>query len=593
MIKIYAYGCLPPVQGLDVIEDQLRRAHRYRNRLCEIERARREAVAAIQAQHDTLGPVIAQITELEAAVEDKIARVRELRSGGREAVEPYRTERLALSEEIRDAKARLKELRAQRRAEKERLRGDEALKALYRAADTTANDARKVARKSDEAPYWGTYLQIEEIADKWRKTMDPPRFERFDGSGKIAVQIQGGLTVAELLSGEDTRIRIMPATARVRRDGTTAPVRDTYRTVAIRGASDEAGRPVWVTLPMVMHRPLPEDAKIKWAWVLRRKEGVRYRYGVQFVVETETMTAAPARSGTVAVDVGSRERDGEVSVCTWLGSDGQRGTFVLPTHRLSSPSSHGKGRRKRVPCDMGKVNDLQGIRDKHLDEVKAAIVGAREGAPEWYRERTKSAHQWRSPGRVGALYRDMMREPTTSGMQVTEAIKAYLDHDRHLLDWQVNERRRHLARRKDAYRALAARLASQYETLVVSDRDYTRAEPSPEEGAPRDGRQTRRELRMAAPGELREALMAAFKARGGRAIKLDVDGDTAHAVALPVCERLLASAAVMPAQADPLAGGEASDLAPMRKLPRRRRLGTAPTVDPLAHEDVAPRSYSG
>lgn len=44
LTKVYKYGLLPPTTGAEVVNDQLWKAHRYKNKLIEIERERRESV---------------------------------------------------------------------------------------------------------------------------------------------------------------------------------------------------------------------------------------------------------------------------------------------------------------------------------------------------------------------------------------------------------------------------------------------------------------------------------------------------------------------------------------------------------------------
>lgn len=453
----------------------------------------------------------------------------------------------------------------------------------YRAVDAKANAAIKAVRNSADAPYWDTYLAIEKIAEQWRKEVEAPRFTRFDGSGRCVVQLSGGLTVAEALSGTDTRLRILPATPRIRHDGSTAPIRDEYRTVKLRVTSDEAGKPVWVTLPFVMHRPLPEDGLIKWAWVLRRREGMRYHYDLQITIEAESWRAPQATgNGTVAVDIGTRDMTDGLRVALWLDSEGRSGEVTAQKLRLSSPTSRGAGRRKVVPIDDDKVESLHSIRDRHLDTVKLLIISLREGASEWYRERTQHAHQWRAPGRVAALLRDWIKQGETWDFARgwgALGIATYLAQDRHLLDWETNQRRRSLARRQNAYRIFAAQLASTYDTIVIAARDYRREAPPPEEGIPSQGRVSRSYMREAAPGELRAAIVAAAKARGVRLIEVPLEGDTVWALDQRVCTRLLTSAATPSSEAQ---------FAKRARRPQGRRIGTAARIDPLAGVDITP-----
>ena len=594
--KIYTYGCRPPVDGAEVLADQLRRAHAYRNGLVEIERRRREGIAATQAQHDTLGPLLTMIDHLETAVGEGRSEMRLLRSGGKKEQAARKDERLALAEKIREHLVDLGCLRWFRAWHKRVLKDDADLKASYEAVGNAAYVEAKALRNGEAAPYWGTYLVVDKSAEDWRVSADAPKFLRYDGSGRVAVQLQGGLTVAEALSGQDTRLRILPATPRVKKDGSLAPVRDTYRTVKIRVGSN--GRaPVWATLPFVMHRPLPEDGVIKWAWVICRRVGVRYRYDLQITVEAPSFASPGRGEGAVAIDIGTRDLPGdELRAAIWLDSKGSQDDVRLPTTRLSSPASHGKGRRRIVPCDLGKCEDLRGIRDKNLDAVKVQIAEARARAPEWFRERTKSVAQWRSPARAVTLRR-AMREGSSAfkDKPAHEAwddevlggtLDAYLKQDRHLLDWETRERSRHLNRRRDQYRVFAARMTNTYSTIVIAKRDYRRSEKLAEDGPSSDGHSGRVLMRNASPGELCAEIKRAAKARGVRVVEVEIEGDTAWALDSKVCERLLASGEVLQKDAEALAAAGVPKNEGSRKVPSRRRLGTAEHQDPLAGQDV-------
>lgn len=587
-VVVYSYGCLPPTEGAEHVEDQLRKAHRYRNSLCEIERARREGIAAVQRDHDSLGPLLAAIESTETTIAEAKVDARLTHAGGRRERDAAAPERAALSEMIAAAQGDLSVLRMLRGWAKTALRDDEGIKAAYRAVDDRAREAIKAARNSDDAPFWGTYLKIEEVAQKWRASADPPRFERYDGSGKLAVQIQGGLTAAEALSGTDTRLRISTGRAHPR-PGTGGERTD--GTVSIRVSSN--GRaPVWATFPVVTHRPLPADGKITWAWILRRREGLRYRYSLQLTVESESARRAPTGRGTIAVDIGCREQQPTsiARVATWLDSAGARGDIVPPTQRLSSRKSRGKGRRKLVPSGLDKAESLRGIRDRNLDECKARLAAYRQTTiemPPELRERLQHVHIWRSPARVGALYRDWTRH--AGDAETYARLGAWLKQDRHLLDWETRERGAFYGARRERYRVFATEVARKYATIVVAKRVYLREERPPEESPSTVGHAGRALLREAAPSELRDAIKAACAKYGTRYLEVPLEGDTAWAVDWKICERLLASAEVASAPADPLAAASTSNNRGSRTPSRRRRLGTAPTVDPLAKQDVSPR----
>jgi hypothetical protein len=586
---IYTYGCLPPIDGLGAIDAELRRAHRYRNGLVEIERRRRERIKDVQVQHDRLGPLLVGIDH----VETQIAAWRQEAKGKRSGV-GKRADVSPLRAKITEWRCDLAVLRWLRGWQKAVLKGDATLKAGYGAAQNQSYAEVRALRNGDESPYWGTYLIVEKAAEAWKRNPDAPRYLPYRGEGRLAVQLQKGLPVADLLAGTDMRLRILPGTSRARRDGSLRPFKDTFRTVKLRIGSN--GRaPLWVTLPMVMHRPPPEDGLVKWAWLRRTRVGVRFRYELQVIVESEAFAPpAPSDPGeaplTVAVDIGTRDLpSGDLRVAYWVDSQGKEGEILLPRTRLSSPASHGHGRRRVVPDDLGKVEDLRAIRDKHLDDIKVQLAAHRRVAitAEWFQERTSHVDKWRSPARVGALYRDWQRHEGDE--EIHAALGEYLRRDRHLYDWEVHERRRHVARRDDLYRRLAADFCGRYQTIVIAGRDYRREELPPEEAVSTTGHENRTLMRSAAPGKLVAAIKQAAAKRGAAIVQIEIEGDTSWALDRKVCARLLASVEVMPDGGRLLAQSiHAPPLPKSAQGPRRRRLGTAERVDPLANEDVSP-----
>jgi hypothetical protein len=636
--RIYSYGCLAPVGGLGVIDEQLYRAHRYRNELVDIEARHREGIARVQRDHEQLGPLLDAIHMAETHVAEGRRQIRALDTGGTADRARSKPERDAVAEMVEAAKGDLAVLRTLRALAKALLTvHDKSPYELVREAwVTSAKDPTcygsphltayvrpwqrigqavhaamtghpgerlecEYAIVSDTRDYEirqaraasglssGTYLQVEAAMEASIARNGKPRKLRYDGSGRLAVQLTGGgMTRIELESGEDPRLALLPATPTVSRGGSRvqAKVPANARTVRIRVAPGKQT----ALLPVLIDRPIPDDARITWAWMLRRRHGVRYRYHLQLVMTAESW-APPRRAdrGVLAIDIGARDLpDGRTRVAYWLDGDGRRGEVTNQLTRLSSPTHHSN--RRVVPDALDKVRDLQAIRSRHLDQIKEQLTLCRKASPSLppeMQERMTAVHAWRSPARIALLLRHWVRHEGDG--QIREAITAYLDHDRHLLDWQVNEQRRHDARARARYDEFAAWAATSYSTIVIADRSYVRETQVPEEGLSTQGHESRVIMRHAAPGELKERVRRAATKYGSRVVTIALDGDTAWALDWKVCERLLASADVLRGQAHPIAGARTETAGKTRKVGKRRRLGTEERVDPLAAQDVSSR----
>ena len=140
-MRAYVYGARAPTENAELVREQIFKAHRYKNKLVEIELARRAARGTVLKPH------------IDARAEQyRVAR---------ERGENLKLPKLELSE-----------------AEQKSLdNADEASRAAVRAA------------RAECGVYWGTYLTVEDAAGKQREGRHPPRFKRYNGTGAIAVQL--------------------------------------------------------------------------------------------------------------------------------------------------------------------------------------------------------------------------------------------------------------------------------------------------------------------------------------------------------------------------------------------------------------------
>ena len=386
-MRTYSYGAKAPRENADLVERQLIAAHRYANRLVEIERERRVAWAA---------------------AEDEPAQ---------------------------------------------KVANDDAAEAIRRA------------RAWCDGLYWGTKQIVEDAAQRSRRSGREATFARWDGTGTIAVQIQWqatrhtGLTVDELLAGTDRRARLVGA--------------GRHRLLSLRiGSTGETGRdPLWATFPIVYHRDLPPEARIKWVCVVCRRVGTHFKWSAQFVLDglPEITLPAPTR-GTLAVDVGWRRLDGNSRVAVWVDDAGQKGELYLPAD---------------LPTRWAKVEDLRSIRDKNFNGALAALREWRGEAtvPDWFRQATTHLHAWRATARLAALSVRWRTQRFAGDDAAFVALELWRRQDKHLLEWESHQRENVMRARREAYR-LFARFAATYRRVVVERldlRDFAELPDGPED----------------------------------------------------------------------------------------------------------------
>jgi hypothetical protein len=562
---VYRYGLLAPIEGAKIVEHQMRAAHDLRNDLTRIECGRREAIRAstCAADVEALEREVATLRKAEAEATRAIKATR--------ATTRSRSDTAGMRKALIDARAATKEARGRLFA----ARADARDVAAIERINTMATELRKHAYRllqQERDINWGARWLAESATDAARNNLPhlydidgitplDPRFRRWNGEGQITVQLMGdsgeedikGLSVAEILDGGDTRLRIMrntplaprresPARTRWREgwrwkyvrqtDGTTTRVRIEDPSLVARADRSRAGGtedlctlwirvgsegnlPVWAQFPMQMHRPLPPRAVIKRATVSRRMRGPRAEWSVEITLDT---SLSPRRescgTGTVAANLGWRAVDDGLRVATWVAGNGERGEIVL-THSVIGA--------------IRKPEDLRETRDRAFNTERDRLVAwlakprpLGSPRPAWLEEAAKTLADWRSEARLTALWRRWCAARFDGDVEGFEPLAAWRYHDHHLWCWETSQRVSSLRYRREVYRCAAAALARRFETLIVEDTDYrpiarrTRMESDQPDIA--DARSNRY---LAAPGDLRMILEHAFRVRGGYAERVD------------------------------------------------------------------------
>jgi hypothetical protein len=249
---VYAFHCRVAEHSLKAVVDQQWAAHRYRNRLVEIERERRLTVEAMMRE---VAPDLLtsdqQITECKALLDQLYEQAMAERKASRKRV---------LSP---DLAARIK-----------------AAKLAFKVLITTTKDRRKAVFESDDfkqrqdvieeahhrtlreargscGAYWGSYLCVEASMQDARKGA-PPEFQRWDGQQLLGVQFQKGASPAEIgVYHDDGDTRAQVDMDYKHPEGHRNP----WRKARIRIGSN--GRmPIWADLLIKPHRPIPADCRI-------------------------------------------------------------------------------------------------------------------------------------------------------------------------------------------------------------------------------------------------------------------------------------------------------------------------------------------
>lgn len=529
----------------DLLE-QFHLAHQLRNALVQIEHEHEQAKADLWGRY----PRVATMQELaeaaDTAVQDLLARAkkehsedrttktrpdtaRELAAARKATREAKKARREAIADTYAIAKPQLEELKTERKA---------AIKTLYATFCQTGQPGKL---------YWATYNAVTDghatavkLVARHRKEGRAAqlRFHRWEGTGRIAVQLQRAdtdpLRSPAMLSsggGQWRNVLRLPAVA----------ARTDWAELT-RGEQTRAGRAEigWclgsgrtITLPVQFHRPLPPDAEVVQA------ELVRTRIAEQIVMHLCLTVRIPDPSPpqdrpVIAMHTGWRTRtDGSVRVATWrCDSDrltvpehlndivtvydtGHTGEIILPARWL-------EGTTQTAALASQRSLSFDPIRDKTAawldehpqtgDDGEHTLTGA-------------MLRQWRSPNRLAALAIRWRTSPPVGdgGPDVAADLEAWRKQDKHLWLWQDHGRHQQIGRRNDGWRRVTAWLAEQAGLILTDDTDLAelRRRPgvadtdTPEQAVPAVVADAARErATIAAPGYLRACLGAAAARRG-------------------------------------------------------------------------------
>lgn len=335
---VYAYRCAHPIRaqrddtGRHMLDDEAfaaclaeqQRARALWDRLVDIdtEAARTETdiaranVPAIAAVIDRIIALKAQLAPLfEARAIDRKKARKKITTQHDAAIDE-------LSAQRREARAELWAALKQWRAEHR-----ETVGALETARRQFVVEARQTS-----GLYWGTYNQVLDdyarsrargFKTGWRPRKSDPARE----DGCLTVQIQrtrSGLGAApgELFDGSVSALQLAPVPAAAHDPDTPRGERGRLCRTRMQMRIDAAG--TLVTLPLVLHRPLPPVARVKKAQLTWRRVGTRIEWQLALTVTQPAQHVAHAYpEAYCGIDVGWRKLiDGAVRVAWIAGSDG-------------------------------------------------------------------------------------------------------------------------------------------------------------------------------------------------------------------------------------------------------------------------------
>ena len=450
-------------------------------------------------------------------------------------------------------------------------------------SDTAAAAATRAARAESKLP-WGVYTLVEEAVERAAKETagDPhaPRFRRgageTDSTGRIllaeegrigAPQFPGGLHVADAFAGTTRfRLEVLPLPERVRDTRVSMSGEPVYREpgnwtskrrhaiVRIRAGSTESKDPRWIAWPILYDRPFPEDAVIRRAWAICRivagKE--QWEIHVTLALPDPAARAIPSEGPrVVSIDVGWRATAGyRVGYLVDLQGRSEAVTAPLVSraaarHRRAWADRSGSmkypgmdsapaalvraGWKQTIPDALAHADVVRGFRDDHFNVARGFLRVYLDGIdvlPVWLAERVQYLAQWRDPRKLARLLRQWEAaapdDRITGGEAILGGLRAWSVRNHHLWEMEAHGRQHVFDLRREHYRVLAARIARDYDVVIVPKidlRDFA-VGPAPEEGPASKDRPLRKAQRACAPSEWIGAVLQAARREGCQVVEL-------------------------------------------------------------------------
>ncbi|NBJ13598.1 zinc ribbon domain-containing protein [Microvirga arsenatis] len=453
-ITIRQYGLLSPLDWGEDCEEELLRMNQLWNRLAEIEQVTREKYNTSIMTDQDVESIYQQIASSSDFQSSLIKERRSIRKQNGRKVETHN-----LDEQIRDLSHKIADLR-NTAASSRKLAREKAGKRI-RALEVERRAAVKLARQ-ESGLWWGNYNAIVKAYERGRRIAlrngGQLQFKRYDGTGRIVNQIQGGMTVADLFGATHSQIAVdaLPG------DAWTHPSRGERRrlqrtrltaTIFVR-----SGERRTVTWPMIMHRPIPEDCLIKEVVVTRRKLGPSWQWQVTFTC-TRSGSKQNRHTSTrrvVAVDLGWRRLPEGIRVATVVRNDDTPADFMI------------------VPADIvdgfALIKTLQSRRDTMKNNIIAWLKTLDwAAAPEALTIHLPALQDatFISAGRVASLA-IAWRNHQDWDAEGYRHLEKWRLADKRLWLWEVNQREKLIARRTDLYRRLSYNIVVNTDVVVIN-----------------------------------------------------------------------------------------------------------------------------
>jgi hypothetical protein len=382
----------------------------------------------------------------------------------------------------------------------------------------------------------GTYVAVgDDVARAGKRPPPRPDGEPRKPRQRPAYSSKGLRKMGWQLAPETTWGAVLAGQCRDLRVSGMRPVGGSGRrwraTMAIRISTAERGASEWVTAEVAIHRPVPDDTRIAWAYLVpeERPQQGRWEYSVQLTAEpTAPLITRVSGVGHVEVALRWTQTGDTLDVAGLNGAP-----LVLP------------GGPRGIVAQLRFAESVRSAADRYFDEARGALAERLSGMPTEVQAQCLTLPHWRrheALRKIAVILRPAASESVIASWRLAR-LKARLDlhtpfaefaewcetsgvaepfllwlelwrlKDIHLGQMGEGTRRRAMLRRREFYRVTAARLSEHYATCSISGAVDLAALAlrDKSEDSPRELHQAARHNRtLASVHEFKDALAHAF-----------------------------------------------------------------------------------
>lgn len=334
-VIVRQHGCLPPLNWDDDFNEHIYLQYKLWNRLVEIEKDLRTRYRDVFNSDSDVAPLVEKQEALQKIVEDLYEQRKQIKIKIKKKKGP---ETAFLDNAISLNKEKLKLINAELKEKRKNLK--EFYAPQIKKLDEERKELIKEARNSSGL-WWGNYNAVVDSYTTARnrvlKTNAELKFHRFDGSGRFTIQLQGGAGISDICNGKrnEVFIELMNSqefavyTGRGHSPHKTESSRDlrqygilNFTVFTGKNENNESFRK-YLKLPIIFHRPIPENALIKMITVKKKKIGTDFIWSATFTATTSEPILGKKYSTDMvcAINFGWKQTEQGLRVATVQGSD--------------------------------------------------------------------------------------------------------------------------------------------------------------------------------------------------------------------------------------------------------------------------------